>query len=61
MADNSLEDIFAELDILTKQMEQSGISLEESMKLYKLAVSYIETAKEKLKTAKAEIDAIAGE
>jgi exodeoxyribonuclease VII small subunit len=38
-------------------MEKSGLSLDESLKLYKLAVNYIDTAKEKLKAAKAEIDA----
>ncbi|MDR0986584.1 MAG: exodeoxyribonuclease VII small subunit [Ruminococcus sp.] len=53
---NSLEEIFAELDEVTKQMEKSGLSLDESLKLYKLAVGYIETAKEKLRAAKAEID-----
>jgi exodeoxyribonuclease VII small subunit len=53
---NSLEEIFAELDAITKQMEKSGLSLDESLKLYKQAVSYIESAKEKLSAAKAEID-----
>jgi exodeoxyribonuclease VII small subunit len=56
MAEKSLEEIFAELDAITKQMEKSGLALDESLKLYKSAVSYIETAKEKLQAAKAEIE-----
>jgi exodeoxyribonuclease VII small subunit len=55
----SLEEIFSAIDTLTKDMEKSGISLDESLKLYKQAVSLIDTAKEKLNATKAEINEIA--
>ncbi|MDR0987430.1 MAG: exodeoxyribonuclease VII small subunit [Ruminococcus sp.] len=61
MTEKSLEEIFAELDAITKQMEKSGLALDESLKLYKAAVSAIEIAKEKLRAAKAEIDAVEAE
>jgi exodeoxyribonuclease VII small subunit len=56
----NIENTFEKLDEIIKAMESSGVTLEESLNLYKEAAKLIENAETKLTAAKAEVDRIAG-
>lgn len=50
MSEKSLEEAFNELDALTERLEERGISLEESFRIYKKGMDLLKYCSEKIDT-----------
>ena len=50
MSEKSLEEAFNELDALTERLEEMGISLEESFRIYKKGMDLLKYCSEKIDT-----------
>jgi exodeoxyribonuclease VII small subunit len=56
----NIENVFNKLDEIIAAMEDSGVSLDRSLELYKQAVELISAAQSKLQAVQTEIDSING-